>query len=98
MSRRFEQVRPTPENLARLLDMSGCSMREFSYLTGVDPRRVERWVNDPKYAEDIPQWVAGFLIALGDAHVRSLIRSWADKPPSREPPVSSTVRNGRMGF
>ncbi len=78
MARRFEPVRPTPQQLSDGLNAIDYTARQFAYVTGSDVRRVERWLNDPAEADHIPQWVAGFLAALGHPEVRLWIEAWAD--------------------
>jgi hypothetical protein len=82
VTRRFLVRRPTRDQFAAGLNAIDMSIRQFARCSGADIRRVERWLTPhgkpDSEAEHIPQWVAGYLIALANPETRRQIEAWAD--------------------
>jgi hypothetical protein len=81
VTRRFRMRRPSREQFAAGLSALGISVREFARYSGSDIRRVERWLVPAEKGgegDHIPQWVAGYLIALDNPETRWRIEAWAD--------------------
>lgn len=79
MSRR-KLRRPTFRQFYDGLVATGVSPTEFARLTGSNVDRVVKWTTSSRNGgegDNIPQWVAGFLIALANPETRRQIEEWA---------------------